>query len=425
MASRQRWTLAAAILGSGIVFLDSTVVTVALPRIGAELPSARLGVLEAQSYVYNGYLLSLSALLILAGALTDFYGRRRIFTLGLVGFGLASVLCGLAPGVELLIAFRLLQGAAGAFLVPGSLAIITAAFAGEEQGRAFGIWAGASAVTTIIGPLVGGFLVDTVSWRAAFLLNVPLVLAAVWATRRHVVETTVEDARRFDWTGAAVVALAVGGLTFGLIRGQERQWADPLGWGSLAVGAAAAILFPLQQRRSAQPLVPAHLFRSRNFVVTNVSTVLIYGALYSLLYFLTIFLQGTRGYNAAAAGLATIPGLLLLAVFSSRFGKLSARFGPRWFMAAGPGLMAVGAGWLARMPDGVGPWTLEVGRGASWAPPPSYLADVLPGVLLFGAGAMIMVAPLTTALMYVDSVNEQRGVIIFFDHFIKAAISFK
>ncbi len=254
-------------------------------------------------------------------------------------------------------------------------------------------------MTTIIGPLVGGFLVDTVSWRAAFLLNVPLVLAAVWATRRHVVETTVEDARRFDWTGAAVVALAVGGLTFGLIRGQERQWADPLGWGSLAVGAAAAILFPLQQRRSAQPLVPAHLFRSRNFVVTNVSTVLIYGALYSLLYFLTIFLQGTRGYNAAAAGLATIPGLLLLAVFSSRFGKLSARFGPRWFMAAGPGLMAVGAGWLARMPDGVGPWTLEVGRGASWAPPPSYLADVLPGVLLFGAGAMIMVAPLTTALM--------------------------
>src|SRR3982074_846279 len=184
--STKRWILVAAVLGSGIVFLDSTVVNVALPRIGRDLPRSFLGVLEGQSYVYNAYLLTLSALLILAGALTDFYGRQRMFLLGLLGFGVTSVLCGVAPTMELLVVFRVLQGAAGALLVPGSLALITANFSGEEQGRAFGVWAGASAGTTILGPAVGGFLVDTISWRAAFLVNVPLVALAAWATWRHV-----------------------------------------------------------------------------------------------------------------------------------------------------------------------------------------------------------------------------------------------
>src|ERR1700736_2822466 len=181
MTDRRRWILVAAVLGSGIVFLDSTVVNVALPRIGRDLPRLWFGVLEGQSYVYNAYLLSLSALLILAGALTDFYGRKRMFVLGLVGFGVTSVLCGIAPNMELLVLFRILQGAAGALLVPGSLALLTANFEGEEQGRAFGIWAGASGATTILGPVVGGFLVDTVSWRAAFFINVPLVIVAAWA----------------------------------------------------------------------------------------------------------------------------------------------------------------------------------------------------------------------------------------------------
>ena len=190
----KRWILIAAVLGSGIVFLDSTVVNVALPRIGRDLPRLFLGVLEGQSYVYNAYLLTLSALLILAGALTDFYGRRRMFLLGLIGFGATSVLCGLAPNMELLVLFRVLQGAAGALLVPGSLALITANFSGEEQGRAFGVWAGASGATTILGPVVGGLLVDTVSWRAAFLINVPLVLLAAWATWKHVPESRDEQA---------------------------------------------------------------------------------------------------------------------------------------------------------------------------------------------------------------------------------------
>src|ERR1700736_1888394 len=194
MTDRRRWILVAAVLGSGIVFLDSTVVNVALPRIGRDLPRLWFGVLEGQSYVYNAYLLSLSALLILAGALTDFYGRKRMFVLGLVGFGATSVLCGLAPNMELLVLFRILQGAAGALRVPGSLALLTANFEGEEQGRAFGIWAGASGATTILGPVVGGLLVDSVSWRAAFLINVPMLILAVWATWKHIPESRDEQA---------------------------------------------------------------------------------------------------------------------------------------------------------------------------------------------------------------------------------------
>src|SRR5579872_3686909 len=196
----------AAVLGSGIVFLDSTVVNVALPRIGRDLSRSFVGVLEGQSYVYNAYLLTLSALLILAGALNDYYGRKRMFLAGLLGFGATSVLCGLAPSMELLVLFRILQGAAGALLVPGSLALITANFSGEEQGRAFGLWAGASGATSILGPLVGGLLVDTISWRAAFFVNVPLVAAAAWATWKHVPESRDEHASAdFDWLGAAVV----------------------------------------------------------------------------------------------------------------------------------------------------------------------------------------------------------------------------
>src|SRR5215471_4857102 len=226
----KRWILVAAVLGSGIVFLDSTVVNVALPRIGRDLHRTFLGVLEGQSYVYNAYLLTLSALLILAGALTDFYGRKRMFIYGLIGFGVTSVLCGVAPSMELLVLFRVLQGAAGALLVPGSLALLTANFSGEEQGRAFGLWAGASGAVTIVGPLVGGLLVDTISWRVAFLINVPLVAIAVWASLSHVPESRDEHASpNFDWLGAAVVALAVGGLAFGTIYGQQRAWHDPIG----------------------------------------------------------------------------------------------------------------------------------------------------------------------------------------------------
>lgn len=397
---RQRWTLVAAILGSSIVFLDSTVVNVALPRIGRDLPSSILGVLEGQSYVYNGYLLTLSALLVLAGALSDFYGRKRMFTLGLWGFLVTSVLCGLAPSMELLVAFRILQGMAGALLVPGSLALLTVTFSGEAQGRAFGLWAAASGATTILGPFVGGMLVDSISWRAAFLINVPLLVVAVWATARHVEESrAVGASRRFDRLGALVVAVAVGGLSFGTIYGQQREWRDPLGFALLGVGAVATVALPFLMAHRRDPLIPLELFRSRNFTVTNASTFLIYGALYVVGYFLTLFLQGTIGFSAAAAGLGFVPPSLFLVFLSSRAGGLAGRYGPRLFMAAGPAIMALGILWYARIPATTSAWRFAFGEPATYLPPPSFYADILPGALLFGFGLSIMVAPLTTALM--------------------------
>jgi EmrB/QacA subfamily drug resistance transporter len=396
----RRWTLWAAILGSGIVFLDSTVLNVALPRIGRELPTSVFGILEGQSYIYNGYLLTLSALLVLAGAVNDFYGRRRMFALGLAGFGITSVLCGLAPTMEWLVVFRVLQGATGALLVPGSLALITNTFAGEEQGRAFGLWAGASGVTTILGPVIGGLLVDGVSWRAAFLINAPLVAWALWATFTHVPESRDEQASgTFDWIGATAVALAVGGLAFGAIYGQQRAWRDPLGYIALGAGTVAALGLPVLMTRSRNPLVPPALFRSRNFTMTNLSTLLIYGALYVVFYYTPLYMQGTLGYTAAAAGAATVPGSLLLVFFSSRFGALAGRYGPRWFMAAGPTIMMLGVLWLARAPETSGPWLLRAGAGATILPPGGYVTDFLPAFAVYGMGLTILVAPLTTCLM--------------------------
>jgi EmrB/QacA subfamily drug resistance transporter len=402
MSSWQRWTMVAVVLGSGIVFLDTSVVNLALPTIGEEVTSPWLhfAPLEAQSYVANGYFLTLSALLILGGALTDYYGRKRMFGIGLVGFLVTSLLCAVAPNMELLILFRILQGAAGALVVPGSLAIITASFEGEQQGRAFGMWAGASAATTILGPFVGGVLVNSISWRAAFFINVPFLLLASYAVRRGVPESRDEEASgHFDWLGSLVVAVAVGGLAFGTIRGQQSNWEAMVAFVALAVGAAAAIAFPIMMVKRPNPLVPPSLFRSRNFTVTNIGTFVIYGALYVFLTFQGLFLIGTLGYNEPAAGIAGLPATLFLVLFSTRFGKLAARHGPRLFMAAGPALMALGLLYLVRFPADSRPWVLGAGPGESILPPSDYFVDLLPSLLIFGAGLMMMVAPLTTALM--------------------------
>ncbi|MEX2275475.1 MAG: MFS transporter [Actinomycetota bacterium] len=396
----KRWTMVAVVLGSGIVFLDSSVVNLALPRIAEDLPSDLFGTLEAQSYVASGYLVTLSALLILAGALNDYYGRRKMFAIGLIGFGATSLLCGLAPSMEFLIVARVLQGAAGALVLPGSLAIITATFRGEEQGRAFGIWAGGSAATTILGPFVGGVLVNSVSWRAAFLINLPFLMVALFATLRYVPESRDEDATgHFDWLGSVVIALAVGGLAFGTIRGEQVGWTEPSATISLAIGAIAAIAFPFLMLKRRDPLVPPKLFRSRNFTVTNISTLVIYGALYVSLTFQGIFLIGTLGYNEQAAGIAGVPATLLLVLFSTRFGRLAARHGPRLFMTLGPAVMAIGLLWLARIPADSRPWVLGTTGDASVLPPSDYLVDLFPGLVIFGIGLTTMVAPLTTALM--------------------------
>ena len=274
MTRAQRWTLLAAIVASGIVFLDSTVVNLALKRIGQELPTTTsLGVLEAQAYVGSGYLAVLAALLIVAGALADRYGRRRIFTIGLASFGVISVLCGLAPTLEILIVARLLQGAAGALLVPGSLAIITAAFEGAPRARAFGLWAASTSALTLLGPILGGLLVDNVSWRVAFLINVPLVAIALFAAIRHVEESRDPDNDgHFDWIGSIVGAVAVGGLAFGGIRGQQSEWRDAVAWISLGIGAVCLVVFPILMAVRPRPLVPLSLFRNREFATINLAT---------------------------------------------------------------------------------------------------------------------------------------------------------
>jgi len=400
MTTRQRWTLAATVIGSGAVFLDGTIVNVALPRIGQELSASVVTVLEGQTYIVSGYLAILAALLILAGALSDHYGRRRVYAIGLAGFAATSALCGFAPTMEWLIIFRLLQGASGALLVPGSLSIITQTFEGAERGRAFGIWAASTSALTVLGPIVGGIIVDTIGWRVAFLINVPLLVAALWATLGHVQESRdLEAPGRFDWLGAIVAALAVGGLSFGLIRGQANAWSDAAAWIAIAVGTVALFLFPILMARRPNPLVPLGLFRERAFATINLATFFIYGALYVTVSYQALLLQGVLGYTALGAGAIGLPVGVLLSVLSTRIGTLSGRLGARRFLVGGPILMAIAMLWYARLPADSTPWRAAVEAPATLVPPVSALIDVLPAVLLFGVGISMVVAPLTSTLM--------------------------
>ena len=400
VTDRQRWTLIATVIGSGAVFLDGTIVNVALKTIGEELPATIVTVFEGQNYVQSGYLAVLAALLILAGALSDRYGRRRIYLIGLAGFAVTSALCGLAPTLEWLVLFRLFQGAAGALLIPGSLALITHAFHGPERGRAFGIWAASTAALTLAGPLVGGILVDTIGWRVAFLINVPILIVAIWATLGHVEESRdMEATGRFDWLGALVAALAVGGLTVGLIRGEAKDWQDESAWIAFGIGVISLVAFPFLMARRKDPLVPLSLFRSRVFSSINLATFFIYGALYVTLLYQALVLQGVLGYTALAAGTVGVPWGLLLVALSTRVGTVAGRIGSRRFLVAGPLISATGALWYARLPVDSTPWTATLSDPASLIPPVSTFTDVLPAVMLFGLGMSFVVAPLTTTLM--------------------------
>jgi len=399
MTTAQRGTLAAAILGSAIVFLDGTLVYLALPRMGAQLDSAILGRLEAQTYVTSGYLATLAAFLVLAGALGDYYGRRRMFRIGLVGFGITSVLCGLAPNMELLVLGRLLQGMAGALLVPGSLSLITSTFEGPSRARAFGIWAAVTAGLGTLGPPFGGVLVDVAGWRALFLINVPLVLVAFWLTRFMPESRDESASRHFDWLGAIVAVLAVGGLAFGATRGQQQQWADPAAFVALGIGVVALVAFPILMATRHHPLVPLDLFRRREFATINLSTLLIYGALYANFGFQALFLQGTLGYSPLGAGIIGLPAGILLTVLSTRIGGLSSRFGVRPFLVAGPLVMAAGILWWLTVPATSMPWTASLANLATLVPPIDALIGPLPAGIIFGIGISILVAPLTTALM--------------------------
>ena len=403
MTRAQRWTLLAAIVASGIVFLDSTVVNLALKRMGEELPRLTpIGVLEGQAYVASGYLAVLAALLIIAGALADRYGRRRIFIIGLASFGVISVLCGLAPTLEFMIVARLLQGAAGALLVPGSLAIISAAFTGAARPRAFGLWASSTSALTLLGPIIGGLLVDNLTWRLAFLINVPLVGIALWAAVRHVEESRDADADaggHFDWVGSIVGALAVGGLAFGAIHGQETHWTDTVAWISLGIGVVSLVLFPILMARRPHPLVPLSLFRNRDFAAINLATFLVYGALYVSFAYTALLYQGTLGYSATGAAIIGLPSGILLATLSARIGALTSRLGSRLFLVAGPLVVGAGQLWLARIPASSQPGVADLSQPSTLIPPASAVIDVLPANIAFGLGMAMVVAPLTSTLM--------------------------
>lgn len=399
MSPRQRLILFATIAGSAMVFLDGTVVNIALPKIGQELPATLVGVLEGQVYVTAGYLATLSALLVLAGALGDHYGRRRMFALGLTGFTVASVLCGLAPSLEVLILARILQGVAGALLVPGSLAILTATFEGPARGRAFGLWAAATAALNLLGPILGGILVTTISWRVAFLINLPIGVVAIWLTLRAVPESRREDPGSLDWLGAAVAGLAVAGLSFGAIRSREQEWHDPFALAILVAGGVAAVAFPILMARRRDPLVPLELFRNRRFSAINLSTFLIYGALYTQFVVQSLFLQGALGYTPLGAALVGIPGTLLLILVSAKAGELASRVGARRFLVGGPLLMALGASVWLFVGAGSTPWLATITDPATLVPPASVVVGPFLAATIFGVGISLLVAPLTTVLM--------------------------
>jgi EmrB/QacA subfamily drug resistance transporter len=373
-----RWVLVAAVLGSGMTMLDATVVNVALPALGDDLGAG----VDGLQWTLDGYTLTLAAFLLLGGSLGDRFGRRRVFVLGAVWFAIASLACGLAPSIEVLVAARALQGVGGALLTPGSLALISSLFGEHERGRAIGVWSGLGALAGAIGPFAGGWLIGAIGWRWVFLVNLPIAAIVIEVARRHVPETRDPEAsHHLDVVGAALCALGLGAVTAALVRAGERGvTAIELGLG--AAGVLALIGFVLYERRARAPMIPLGLFASAQFVAGNLVTFLVYAALSGVFFLLVLDLQVVVGHTPIAAGAALLPVTALMLVLSGPAGAVAQRIGPRLPMAIGPLVSA--AGVLL---------TLRIGRSAS------YVADVLPATTVFGLGLAITVAPLTTAVL--------------------------
>ncbi len=378
-SARGRWVVAATVLGSGIAALDATVVGIALPAIGRNFHT---GVTSVQ-WVVDAYTLTLAGLLLLGGTLGDSYGRRKMFMIGTTWFALASLLCGVAPSVQVLIAARALQGVGGALLTPGSLAILQASFAQDDRAAAIGAWSGLGGLATAIGPFLGGWLIGAVSWRLVFFINLPLAVLVLAISARHVPETKAPGPTpRLDIRGAASISGALAGITYGLIE------ASSYGWGSvqvlvpLAVGLGLLGVFIWVEDKEPQPMLPLGVFRSRQFSAANAVTFVVYAALGGLLFLVPTVLQVVSGYSPIAAGSSLLPVTFIMLLLSSRSGALAARIGPRLQMSAGPVVIAASFLLFTR-----------VGGGGN------YFSEVLPAVLVFGLGVSIMVAPLTATAL--------------------------
>jgi EmrB/QacA subfamily drug resistance transporter len=373
-----RWVLAVAVLGSGMAFLDGTVVNVALPDIGRDLGAST----SSLQWILNGYLLTLASLILLGGSLGDRYGRRLIFVVGAGLFTGASLLCALAPSAELLIGARLLQGIGGALLTPGSLAMIEASFRPTDRARAIGAWSGLGGVATALGPLLGGYLVQAVSWRAIFLINLPLGIFVMVMATRHVPETRDTTAHgRLDYTGAVLAGLGLAGTTYALIEAPGKG-ASPLILVAAVGGVLALIAFLLAERRSANPMMPLHMFASKQFSAANGVTFVVYAALSGVFFLLVAFLQISLGYSPVEAGAASLPVTVLMLLLSARSGALAQRIGARIPLTVGP--LVIAAALL--LMTGIHPGD-------------SYLSGVLPAVIVFGLGLTLVVAPVTATVL--------------------------
>jgi EmrB/QacA subfamily drug resistance transporter len=386
MSKQQKRVLIISILASFVAFLDGSVVNVALPAMVRELG----GGLSAQQWIIDAYLITLGALILVAGSLSDIFGRRRILSLGLIGFGTASVLCAVAPSAGFLIASRGLQGVAGALLVPSSLALIISSFEGKAQSKAIGSWTAWTGIAIIIGPLLGGFLVDAVSWRLVFAINILPIVVTLWLLKSLVMNDQPVERVSVDLLGAVLCTVGLGGPVYALIEQAH------YGWFSLNIviagvlGVSSLVGFIWHEKRTAQPMLPLGLFRARNFTVGNVATLAIYGALSVATFIISVYIQQGGGLTATAAGLSLLPITLIMFVLSSRFGALAGEHGPRFFMAAGPIVAAIGFLVMLRVDATFNYWT-----------------DLLPGVLIFGLGLSMTVAPLTAAVL--SSVSARQA----------------